>query len=73
MQYIESGRKETTAMDTRTNGRAYMEMIEVEKMMEADKAKCGPPLHRLLLTFLRVGITAFGGPAMIPYVRKVAV
>ncbi len=50
-----------------------MEMIEVEKMMEADKAKCGPPLHRLLLTFLRVGITAFGGPAMIPYVRKVAV
>jgi chromate transporter len=24
-------------------------------------------------SFLRLGITAFGGPAMIPYVRKIAV
>ena len=28
---------------------------------------------RLFLVFLRLGLTAFGGPAMVPYVRKVAV
>ena len=31
------------------------------------------PLATLCLTFLRLGLTAFGGPAMVPYVRKVAV
>jgi chromate transporter len=43
------------------------------EMIEVCEVKCGPPLYRLLLTFLRIGITAFGGPAMIPYVRRVAV
>ncbi len=37
------------------------------------EAKCDPPLSRLFFNFLRLGITAFGGPAMIPYVRKMAV
>jgi len=31
------------------------------------------PLYRLFLSFLRLGLTAFGGPAMIPYIRKVTV
>jgi chromate transporter len=43
------------------------------EMVKVYKGTCDPPLHRLLFTFLRVGITAFGGPAMIPYIRKVAV
>jgi len=33
----------------------------------------GPPLVHLFGSFLRLGITAFGGPAMIPYVRKMTV
>lgn len=33
----------------------------------------GPSLRQLFGSFLRMGITAFGGPAMIPYVRKMAV
>jgi chromate transporter len=32
-----------------------------------------PPLAQLFGSFLRLGITAFGGPAMIAYVRKMAV
>ena len=31
------------------------------------------PLYCLFLSFLRLGLTAFGGPAMIPYIRKVTV
>lgn len=32
-----------------------------------------PLISRIFLSFLRLGVTAFGGPAMIPYVRRVAV
>jgi len=32
-----------------------------------------PSLHILFISFLRMGITAFGGPAMIAYLRKMAV
>ena len=32
-----------------------------------------PSMAQLFGSFLRLGITAFGGPAMIPYVRKMAV
>ena len=32
-----------------------------------------PSLLRLFTSFLRLGITAFGGPAMIAYIRKMAV
>ena len=44
--------------------------------METDRARDGhqaPLLHQLFGSFLRVGITAFGGPAMISYIRKMAV
>ncbi len=30
-------------------------------------------LHRLFLSFLRLGLTAFGGPAMVAYIRELAV
>jgi chromate transporter len=33
----------------------------------------GPSVVHLFLSFLRLGVTAFGGPAMIAYIRKVAV
>jgi chromate transporter len=36
-------------------------------------AKCNPALSSLFFAFLRMGITAFGGPAMIVYIRKMAV
>ncbi|MFH2123956.1 MAG: chromate efflux transporter [Pseudomonadota bacterium] len=32
-----------------------------------------PSLRRLFLAFLRLGLTAFGGPAMIAYIRELAV
>jgi len=32
-----------------------------------------PSLTRILLQFLRLGLTAFGGPAMVPYIRRMAV
>lgn len=42
---------------------------------------CGPgrpddgkvPIGRLFLSFLRLGLTAFGGPAMVAYIRELAV
>jgi chromate transporter len=41
--------------------------------MPRQDAHQGPPLAQLFGSFLRLGITAFGGPAMIPYVRKMTV
>src|SRR4030042_6405840 len=32
-----------------------------------------PSLTRLFLSFLRLGLTAFGGPAMIVYIKELAV
>ncbi|MDD3311676.1 chromate efflux transporter [Pseudodesulfovibrio sp.] len=32
-----------------------------------------PPLFRIFARFLRLGLTAFGGPAMVPYIRAMAV
>ena len=32
-----------------------------------------PSLLAILLNFLRLGLTAFGGPAMVPFIRKMAV
>lgn len=32
-----------------------------------------PSLARIFVAFLRLGLTAFGGPAMVPYIRRVAV
>ncbi len=45
-------------------------------LLKIDSAPCGSPPPSLMLlfgSFLRLGITAFGGPAMIPYVRRMAV
>jgi hypothetical protein len=32
-----------------------------------------PSLPKLLLSFLRLGLTAFGGPAMVVHIRELAV
>jgi len=32
-----------------------------------------PSLTNLFLSFLKLGVTAFGGPAMVPYIGKMAV
>jgi len=38
-----------------------------------NNARQSPPLARLFSAFLRLGITSFGGPAMIAYIRTMAV
>jgi len=43
------------------------------EIVQAHDVHHGPPLSLLFTSFFRMGITAFGGPAMIPYVRKMAV
>ena len=48
------------------------EMIRM-KEIENTQILPNPELAQLFGSFLRMGITAFGGPAMIPYVRKMAV
>src|SRR4030066_1695277 len=35
--------------------------------------KTSPSASRLFLSFLRLGLTAFGGPAMISYIRELSV
>lgn len=44
-------------------------------MRDAPKqpVRCRPSLARLFFSFLRLGITAFGGPAMIAHIRQLAV
>jgi len=44
-----------------------------KKEIENTQVRPNPELTQLFGSFLRLGITAFGGPAMIPYVRKMAV
>lgn len=35
--------------------------------------KGAPSLQNIFLAFLRLGVSAFGGPAMVPYIRKMSV
>ena len=35
--------------------------------------KTSPSASRLFFSFLRLGLTAFGGPAMISYIRELSV
>ena len=48
-------------------------MESIARDVEVDRIHQGPSLALLLFSFLRMGITAFGGPAMIAYLRKTAV
>ena len=41
--------------------------------MESLKPEQGPSLVNLFLSFLRLGLTAFGGPAMIAYIKELSV
>jgi chromate transporter len=41
--------------------------------VESIHARLNPSLSELFTSFLRMGVTAFGGPAMIAYIRKMAV
>jgi chromate transporter len=41
--------------------------------MQTETAEQAPSLARLFLSFLKLGATAFGGPAMIAYIRRMAV
>jgi len=43
------------------------------KDTEYQRAERNPSLIYLFTSFLRLGTTAFGGPAMIAYIRKMAV
>ncbi|MCE5334813.1 MAG: chromate efflux transporter [Desulfobacteraceae bacterium] len=43
------------------------------EMVQSCEGRCAPSSSRLFLAFLRMGITGFGGPAMIAYFRKMAV
>jgi chromate transporter len=48
------------------------ESIEIESTILSDSAT-KVPVSRIFLAFLRLGITAFGGPAMVAYIRDLTV
>jgi chromate transporter len=46
---------------------------EIKDMHAEDRATNAVPLSHLFMGFLRLGLTAFGGPAMVAYIRDLAV
>ena len=47
--------------------------MSVDHLAPASTAAPAPSLAELFLAFLRLGATAFGGPAMVAYIRRLAV
>lgn len=43
------------------------------EMATNDVVLCTPSLRKLFLSFLRLGLTAFGGPAMLAYIKEMSV
>ena len=43
------------------------------EQIDRQKHNPGPSLSHLFISFFRLGATAFGGPAMVAYIRKMAV
>jgi chromate transporter len=52
---------------------ALAEAVPLPVAGDAENRPATPALSHLFLTFLRLGLTAFGGPAMIAYIRQMAV
>lgn len=50
-----------------------MEMAKANENAASDGPGRRPPPPSVFLTFLRLGLTAFGGPAMVSYIRDLAV
>ena len=60
-------------VDAHPQQRPSVEDPTAARLPQPAVIESNPPLYRLFASFLRLGLTAFGGPAMIPYIRRLAV